>query len=160
MTRGMKGQAVFEFIIASLILFSVIIYTINVVSSDFNLRHNHFLSDRLEGNVIRVSDLLLSEHQYGLTGDWPRLDQSKLDAFEAFCNPPNDYTAVLEAFGLKEVAPYTRYTHMNVTVLDSDDVYVVNCGRTPPETVGKAVITRFAFYPSNDEIARIDVTLW
>lgn len=156
MTRKMKGQAVFEFIIASLILFSVIIYTINVISSDFNLRHNHFLSDRMEGNVIRVSGILLSEHQYGLTGDWPRLDQDKLDAFDEFC--ASDYTSVLEAFGLKEVAPYTRYTHMNVTVSDSVKVHV-NCGRTPPETVGKAVITRFAFSPTN-EIARIVVTLW
>ncbi len=156
MSRKRKGQLVFEFVIASLILFSVIFYTINFISSDFNLRHNRFLSDRLEGNAIRVSDILLSNNQNGLTSGWPLLDQDRIDEFMIQCG---DYIGTLKEMGLKEEAPYVRYIHMNVTVTDSSPQTYLSCGRSPPENAAKAVVTRFALSPGN-RIARIDVTLW
>jgi len=152
------GQAVFEFVIASLIIFSVIFYTINYISMDFGMRHNHFMSDVLEDNAMRVSDILLSSHQDGIVTEWPRLSTAKMTGLNTTCS--TDYIATLQRLGLKEGLPYVRYIHMNITAQDNAGTTYINCGRTPPENVGKAVATRFGILPSTKRIVRIVVTLW
>ncbi len=152
-----KGQVVFEFIIAALIVFSIIFYSINFISGDFGLRHNRFMSDRLESNALRVSDMLLSNHQNGIIGTWPRLDAVKMAAFDAECDA--NYIDMLPKLGLKEGAPYVNYIQMNIQVADSSSY--VTCGRTPPDEIGKATVTRYAVSPSpSNEISTIVVTLW
>ncbi len=148
----MKGQMVFEFVVASLILFSIIIYTISFLSNDFNMRRNSFISDRLESNALRVSNILLGSQENGLIGEWPRLDPNKLIAS---CG---DYRSMQKSLGLKEEEPYVKYMNFNVTVEDSSGVRRT-CGRDPPESTGSGHVTRYALAPS-DEIAKIDVTVW
>jgi hypothetical protein len=153
----MKGQVVFEFVIASLILFSVIVYTISFIAGDFNTRHGRFLSDRLESNAIRVSNLLLSNHKdIGIVEVWPQVNQGMINDLMDECN---DYPSLQESLGLREESPYVTYIHFNITVADDSTTYV-NCGREPPEGIGKAVVTRYALSPSKNTIARIGVTVW
>jgi hypothetical protein len=156
MKGKLKGQIVFEFVIASLILFSVIVYTISFIASDFNTRHGRFLSDRLESNSIRVSNLLLSDHKdIGIVGVWPETDQNMIDDLMVECG---DYPSLQESLGLREESPYVTYMHFNITVADESTMYV-NCGRELPEGTGKAVVTRYALSPSKS-VARIEVTVW
>lgn len=161
MRNGRKGQAVFEFIIASLIMFSVIFYTINFLSMDFGARHERFLTDHMESNSIRVSDLLMNPDT-GIIGSWPTLSRSKMITLENDCE--QDYTGTLDDFGLREELPYVRYIHMKLTVTDLDSNSYLDCGRSPPENVETAEVTRFAFLPSppypTDEIAIVELSLW
>jgi hypothetical protein len=148
------GQAVFEFVIASLILFSVIFYTMNYVSSDFNVRHDSFISDRLEINVIRVSDMLMSTN--GIVDTWPYLNAGKMDTLNVSCY--NDYTGTLDDFGLKEEIPYTRYTNMRINVSDGLTTYI-GCGFEPPERKESAEITRYGLLPGNN-VGEVRISLW
>jgi hypothetical protein len=153
----MKGQMVFEFVIASLILFSIIFYTLSFLASDFGMRHGSFVSDRLESNAIRVSNILLGTHENGIVGDWPVLDQASIDAFGTKCN--DEYRPLQNSLGLREESPYVTYMHFNITVADKTKTYL-NCGREPPAGVGMGSVTRYALSPPPEEIVRIDVTVW
>ncbi len=157
MKGNLKGQIVFEFVIASLILFSVIIYAISFIAGDFNARHGRFLSDRLESNAIRVSNLLLSDHRgIGIVDVWPNLNQVMMN--DLVVKKCGDYPSLQDSLGLREESPYVTYIHFNITVADESTTYV-NCGREPPEDVGKAVVTRYALSPSK-KVAKIGVTVW
>lgn len=161
MRNGRKGQAIFEFIIASLILFSVIFYTINFLSMDFNMRHERFLTDHLESNSIRVSGMLMNPDT-GIIDSWPALSQSKMNTLNTTCEM--DYIGTLDDFGLREELPYVRYIHIKLTVTDLGSNTYLDCGRSPPGGVETAEVTRFAFLPSppypTDEIAIVALSLW
>ncbi|UCD03136.1 MAG: hypothetical protein JSV63_00680 [Candidatus Aenigmatarchaeota archaeon] len=158
MRRFKKGQAVFEFVVASLILFAVIFYTINFVSVDFGMRHERFLTDHLEGNALRVSDLVMSP-SVGIVSSWPDLSTVKMGALDASCAA--DYIETLDDLGLREELPYARYTHMKLTVIDLDSVVYVDCGRSAPEGTETAEVTRFGYLPAPiNEIAIVSISLW
>ncbi|MCD6496254.1 MAG: hypothetical protein J7K54_03210 [Candidatus Aenigmarchaeota archaeon] len=154
--RYKKGQIVFEFVIASLIVFAVIFYTIAFVSGDFNSRHVRYSSDRLEENAVRVTEMLAGSTGNGIFSEWPKLDTVKMQDFQSMCT--TDYIGLLDNLSLREESPYISYIHMNLTVSDGTTTYI-NCGRTPPEGEGKAVINRYGLSPAN-KIARISLFLW
>ena len=153
---GMKGQIVFEFVIASLILFSIVFYTIGYVSSSFDFYHFNYISDKMESSALRISGLLLNDPEIGIVGEWPMLSLSKMEDFDDDCS---DYPGLLEKLGLKEKSPYIRFRQMNITVTDTDGLNYISCGRTPRDDVGKATVTRFALAPSG-KIARIEISVW
>ncbi len=98
----------------------------------------------------------------GIVDSWPALSQVKMNSLDTACGL--DYTGTLDDFGLREELPYVRYTHMKLTVTDSDSNVYVDCGRSPPEGAETAEVTRFALLPSPpypaDEIAVISLSLW
>ena len=153
----MKGQLVFEFVIAALILFFVVIYTINYVSDSMNLYHASFVSNYFESRSIQVSDVLLNDPVNGIVREWPLLSMGKMSGLENLCD--NDYYLVLERFDLDRKASYDRPLHLYVSVDSINGTNYMVCGSVPPPRTEKATTTRFGLLPSSD-IARVEVTIW
>jgi hypothetical protein len=153
----MKGQLVFEFVLASLILFSVIIYAITYMTGSVGSYHGEFVSNSLESWVVKVSDVLLRSPERGIVSEWPMLDSNKYAQLESECQ--SDYDMVIERFGLVRKVTYDRPLHLYVSVEGVDGVTYMTCGNVPPQRINRATITRFALLPSND-VARVMVTVW
>lgn len=162
-STGRKGQAVFEFVIASLLLFAIIVYTLNYISSNFGLHHSIYSSSRLEGVALRVSDFLVSDADNGFAdaGGWPRMSRNKMLQFEQDCNCQDcDYYDLLESLDLKDSEPYDRYTRINIQAENEDGTSYVSCGRTPPEDATQGTVTRFGYVPDDNRVVKITVIAW
>ncbi len=158
MMKRKKGQVVFEFIIAALILFALIFYSINYVSRDFDSRHARFSTDALESRVLRVSEYILSSGN-GIIGEWPYLSSGMMATLDNDCS--SDYELFLESINLRQTFPYEKYTHINIMVITTEsDAVLLSCGRTPPDRGGSATVTRYVLDPGSGEIARVDITIW
>ncbi len=155
----MKGQMVFEFVIAALILFTIIIYVLNFLSSMMGVYHARFVGSSLESKAIQVSEVLMNDPVEGLSQEWPRLDGEKMSDFDAECQDADGYMALIKQFGLVENEPFEMYHHMNIMVNATDGTGYVNCGRTPPARMTRSVVTRFGILPSGG-LATVQVMVW
>lgn len=164
--KKMKGQLVFEFVIAALMLFAIIIYTINYLTINSNLYHERFLSNMLESKAMQVSEILMNDPVNGIVDEWPLLDTAKMSAFNDSCD--DDYVSMLYNFSMIDDFPYTELHHMSVVVNGTDGQVYVDCGRTPPtipviwyQAASKATVTRYGYVPPpEDKLATIEVVVW
>jgi len=153
----MKGQMVFEFIIAALILFAIIIYVINYISYSTGVYHSDFITSHLESRATQVSEVLMSDPEKGIVTEWPLLSPARMSAFNATCN--QKYLELLDNFSLREQLPYPKTYHLSVLVSRSDGYMYVDCGRMPSQRVTMAKVTRFGLLPSRD-LAMVEVAVW
>jgi hypothetical protein len=157
-----KGQLVFEFLMAVLILFGIIIYTVNFLFANMNLYHSQFMSNFLESKALQISEVLMNDPTMGFVSAWPHLDTGKISDFDLnYCQSgdPDPYLfKLLPDYELFEPVPYFRYHHVRITV-ESPTSTLLDCGRTPPGKVSKSRVTRFGYLPSA-EIANVTVIVW
>lgn len=157
----MKAQAVFEFVIASMILFSLVIYTISYLSSSFALHHDISKSADLEAKALRVSDMLAGDGGVGMFSAWPNLDTARMAGFNASCAGNDGYFLTVGRLGLNESSPISKFNRLHITVSGVNGKAYVNCGRTPVEGAASGYVTRFGFVPAPDsQLATINVTVW
>jgi len=154
----MKGQLVFEFVIAALILFTIVIYTINFLSSTVGNYHSRFLSSFLESKALLISEIVMNDPSGGIVSEWPLLSPERMTDLNDTCRNEEGYYQILQKLGLVEEKPYEIYHHMNILVREGGIEYV-NCGRLPPGNMSKAVVTRYGLLASN-EIAPVQITVW
>ncbi len=135
-----KGQTVFEFILAALVLFSIIIYTLTFVGSEVSIFTNNFDSDKTESKVIQVSEALLNPYsKYNIVDEWPIFNRNKMIMFENNCT--GNYPAVLTDLQLYETDPlgfpHNIHTKIRADVLTSPPVTVIDCGSLPGDFVNR-----------------------
>ena len=63
----MKGQFVFEFLVAGLIFFLIILYSINYLNVNVSDFKDDFYRSRLQGKAIQISD----KHDVAMPAQWP-----------------------------------------------------------------------------------------
>ncbi|MBN2330800.1 MAG: hypothetical protein JXC85_03215 [Candidatus Aenigmarchaeota archaeon] len=155
----MKGQLVFEFVIAAFILFGIILFSINNLASYMNLYHTNYLSNFQEGRAMQISEILLNDPKTGIVDEWPVLNEAKMGYFNTTCS--SDYINLLMNFSMIEDLPYPSLHHMRVIVNATDGQVFVRCGREPPSNITTATVTRFGFIPPpTDKVAIIEVRVW
>lgn len=155
----MKGQLVFEFIIAAFILFGIILFVINSLAANMNVYHSNFLSNFLESRAMQIGEILMNDPKNGLVDEWPVLNEAKMSSFNSSCN--SNYIQMLMNFSMIEALPYPSLHHMHVLVNATDGQEFVNCGRVPPTNITTATVTRFGVVPSpTDKIAVIEIRVW
>jgi hypothetical protein len=164
----MKGQLVFEFVIAAFILFAIVIYSINYMAISMNRYHERFLSNFLESRSLQISEVLMNDPVNGLVSRWPLLDMQKMDDFNRSCYTDDGYLDMLYNFSMIEDIPYTELHHLHVLVNATDGEEYVDCGRSPPQNItamhyiaSSATVTRFGYIPPpENKIAMIEVVVW
>ncbi|MCK5016115.1 MAG: hypothetical protein KAS32_03505, partial [Candidatus Peribacteraceae bacterium] len=57
----MKGQMVFEFIIAGLFFFAIIVYSMNYLSVNVNNFKGDFHQNLIQSKAIQISEIIMSE---------------------------------------------------------------------------------------------------
>jgi hypothetical protein len=157
---GMKAQAVFEFIIASLLMFAIVIYTISYLSSAFAAHHEIATTADLESKAMRVSDMLTGDTDVGIFSLWPELDKGKMQGLNNSCDGNDGYFYTLDRLGLNETYPAMRYNRLYILASSKDGDIYIDCGRVPVEDAASGQITRFGYVPGDGKLANITVTVW
>jgi hypothetical protein len=155
----MKAQAVFEFIVAALILFSIVIYTIEYLSTSFAAHHDIAASSDLESKAMRVSGMLLGDTDVGIFSDWPTLSKYEMRMLNDSCDG-SGYFDVLDKFGLNQTYPVLKYNRLYIIAQSEDGDVYIKCGRVPVEGEASGRVVRFGYIEEDDEIANITVTVW
>jgi hypothetical protein len=157
--KSMKGQLIFEFVIAAFILFSIVLFTINNLSISMYTYHTTFVSNFMESRAMQISEVLMNDPVNGIVSEWPLLSTQKMTAFNDTCF--YNYLDVLANFSVIENYPYTNLHHMHVIVNGSDGEMYVDCGRMTPGNITSSTVTRFGFVPPpENKIATIQVVVW
>jgi len=133
-----KGQTVFEFILAAIVLFSIIIYTLTFVGGEVSLFSDNFDSDRMESKIIQVSESIINPHsKYSIVYEWPVFDRNKMIIFNNNCN--GDYVSLLNGLGLYKTDPlggqHNIHLMVRADVLTQPITTVIECGRRPDDLV-------------------------
>lgn len=161
----MKGQMVFEFIIAAVLFFAVILYVVNYLNTAVYGFSADFYTDSLHTTALQISELLLKNQGIlesgvpvvvGLASDsgWPVLSSAKIGYLKDYCE--SSYTELVhQKLGLEA----NKNMAINITQPHSASPIMDCKGAVIPEGVTIAHIKRFVLSESN-EVLTIDVWVW
>lgn len=153
-----KGQAVFEFVISTILFFAVIFYILNFLNATiftFNAEYNNAV---LESKSVQVSELLLKDKGkwysgkpsiVGLASEWPVLNETKIINFNNYCNSESNYINLIDNFNLGR-------RKFNINVTTDSDTYI--CGPSVPD-VSRSVTQRFGLLEDDSKV-RVTVWIW
>ncbi len=154
----MKGQLIFEFIIAGLIFFALILYTVNYLNASVSDFSGKFYQNRLQSKAVQMAEILVSgDSGLGIADDRVFIP-AKIQQFNAtYCSDAN-YRNLVKDFYLYEATAYGVSPNNAKISLSTDDGMLLDCGMGMPRNVTKADIERIGLY--QNRIARLSVTVW
>lgn len=156
----MKGQMVFEFIIAGLIFFTIIIYSINYLNFNVSDFRSKFYQSRLQSKAFQVSEILMSEKTEISLMSGNSFNHSKIGTFNTtYCGDAN-YKKLAAAFYMYETASFgilPNDLRIELSV-PASGLVLLECGPRMPRNVTKAEIGRIGLYGGN--VTRLGVTVW
>ncbi len=158
---------VFEFVVAAVIFFAVVFYTINYLNSGVSAFSGGSYVNNLEIRAIQISELLVHDPGVwedstpkivGLSKEWPVLNMTKIQLLDGFCNYSANYTYLLQNLGLEESRFGSRRIY-NVSIkINEGDNVLLDCGLNPPEKM-MVNVERFAL-SEGDKILTVNVWVW
>ena len=98
MRKKVKGQLVFEFLVAVLIFFGILFYVLNYLGSSVSSYREAYASESMEGLSYKIGELLAMNKGnwsngipavVGLAEGWPVLNWSKIQWLNEYCAPAN-----------------------------------------------------------------------
>jgi len=159
----MKGQFVFEFLLAGVIFFAIVLYAMNYLNvnvSDFKVR---FYSDKLQSKALQISEVLGNEKSsLGLVERPSLFNRSRIDNFNAtYCSDQNGYMRLREDFDLMEKGEYGERAHnVNITLTTESGLILLQCGYTIPTGTERAETERFGVFNENGELVKLRIIVW
>lgn len=156
----MKGQFVFEFLIAGVIFFTVVLYMMNFLNVNVSDFHAKFYMDKLQSKVLQISEILINEKSPLSLVESPHLfNISKIANFESYCN--DNYSLLRKDFDLVEKTDYgERFHNINITLVTESGNFILNCGNTIPAGTEKGEIERLGILNENNELLKLRVVVW
>ena len=163
----MKGQMIFEFIIAAVLFFGIVFYSINLMNSQVSIYSGDYFINELENKAVQVSELLVHNpgiwygdeatagmDVVGLSNKWPILNSTKINLLEDYCfnNGFGAYlsdsldTELSTPYGARKMKVFVR-----ISEIESDKELVYSCGYEP-ENVTFARVDRFGITEDGDLI--------
>ncbi len=169
----MKGQMIIEFIIAAVMFFGVILFTINYLNTEVSVYSSDYFINEVESKSVQVSEMLLhnpgiwmddgSAMIVGLSDEWPIINATKIEKMKSYyCSPEGRYTELLEKFDMKIKLLYggewiNRWLRIYVNIEGPDGSLLV-CGEEPSVgTVAKT--TRMAVMEDGTRV-NVTVSAW
>ncbi len=156
----MKGQFVFEFLIAGIIFFAVVLYAMNYLNTNVSMFHGKSYGDRLQSKALQISEILTNEKSsFGLVGNGI-FKENKIRQFnDSYCTPEG-YARLRKDFELFERTDYgERPLNVNITLTVEPDSLILSCGHAVPEGSERAEIIRYGVDES-DKLIILKVVVW
>lgn len=161
----MKGQLVFEFVIATLFFLAIILYAVNHINTTVFRYSGEHQSSISESRAWQISELLVRSpgiwnagypDSLGLAEKWPRLSESKISDLNTLCSSDMDYV-----LGLLDIDPDFNGIKIEIKKYDgSGESLVMECGRLP-KGIPNSKATRLAVTEEpSDDILKISVWYW
>jgi hypothetical protein len=162
----MKGQMIFEFIIAAVLFFAIVFYIINVLGVNVSSFSSSSQLDVFQSKALQISEMLVSSKGVwngvepavvGLVKDAPVLDSEKIQNFNITCRM--NYAGLKEKLGLKEYLYEDVEKEYNAKIrIYKNQTEIVDCGPyEPPKERGG--VKRFAL-SDDGEIITVRVEVW
>jgi hypothetical protein len=156
----MRGQLIFEFIIAGLIFFAILLYTINYLNTNVSGFGSEFYQSRLQSKAAQIAEVLVSGGSNLSIADGVTFSPAKVQQFkDAYCLPAGDYMKFAEDFYLYEKLLYGISPNNARIRLSTSAQTLIDCGPdTVPTHVPSADVERIGLYAG--DFARLTVTVW
>lgn len=169
----MKGQAVFEFVIASIMFFGIMVFIIMSMGNVFGSFTGEYYSNVLQGQAVAVSELILKTPgnwsgetplSVGLSEGWPVLNSTRIAYLNALCN--SDYTKTLDMLDIEsksftiQESGFNRSYNMNMTIINmTSNKVILDCGKEISLRAEKGGIKRFGVSNTSDVLV-FELWLW
>ena len=156
----MKGQFIFEFLIAGIIFFVIVVYSINYMNmnvSDFNSKFHH---SWLQNKAIQISEVLMTGTSSLSIADGNEFNRTRIDSFNTtYCPPFGDYRKLVKDLYLYETSKFERYNISGDVriILSSESEVLLNCGPIRPSTP-RADIERVGILEG--EVVSLSIVVW
>lgn len=155
----MKGQLIFEFLIAGLIFFAVIIYTINYLNVSTSEFKEKFSQSRLQSKAVQIAEILMDSESGLSMADDLKFNLSKIQEFNnTYCPPQGNYTKLALDLYLYEKNEFGLFANNAKIELFKNDAIVLDCGPAIPRGLTKAEMVRVGLLQG--EIAKLRVVVW
>lgn len=162
--RGRKGQIIFEFIVASVLFFVILVYVLTTVNGQVAFFTSGAGDASLQAAAIRVSEQLITSpgkwdfltpavSQIGVGKGNGILDQQRIGALQGFCN--TDYPRVRSLLDLGE-RPFATPT-VKVLITNATGT-VLDCG--PIVSAERPAFIERAALQENGAAAKVLVWVW
>ncbi len=157
----MKGQAVFEFVIAAILFFAIVFYIFNQVNGTVYAYQNERNINSLEAAAMRISELLVHTKGVwssgiplspGLEEDWPVLNTTKILRLNSSCN--SDYEGLARMLGIDP-----ERNSLDIIITEFNGNVLADCPKTLPDGIPYAHARRTALSESKS-LLRVDVFVW
>ena len=161
--KVVKGQFVFEFLIAGVIFFAVVLYAMNFLSANVSEFHGKFYMDKLQSKALQISCILLNEKSpMGVVESPHVFNMSKIDSFDdKYCGTTEGYKSLREVLDLTEKTDYGERVHnINITLEKASGVPLLSCGYTAPGGVKKAEMQRFGILNEDGSLVTLKMVVW
>ena len=165
----MKGQLVFEFVVATLFFLAIVMYTISYLNTTvFAFSESHY-SSMLENNAWQVSEALVTgkgvwsdddppnmiPEELGIAQDWPILNNSKITSLDNWC-----VGRLGEMAALLDVDPEFHGISIEIyRKTPTGEENILDCG-SPPTRIPNAMVTRFGVRDTDNNLLKVMVWYW
>ncbi len=164
----MKGQLVFEFVVATLFFLAIIMYTINYLNSTVFLYSSDHYTNTLESKAWQVSEMLVRSQgdwsgippnmvpsAIGFAEEWPKLSEDKIKSLDNWC-PAN----MEEMTGLLNVDSRIHGIRLEINKsVSGSEVTLLECGSLA-SGIQNARATRFGISDVDQKLLKIGVWYW
>jgi hypothetical protein len=161
----MKGQMIFEFVVAAMLFFAIIFYVMGFLGSSVDAFSSGHHENFMQNKAIQISELLVRNPgvwssgvptTVGLAKDWPVISANKTRWFDSYCD--TDYEGLLDMLDVFEVieSNITRYYNLNVRVGGRQNM---TCGPPVPDRGEVYRMQRFAL-AEDSSVLNLTVSVW
>ncbi len=159
----MKGQFVFEFLIAGLIFFVIVVYSINYLNVNVSDFKSKFYQNRLQSKAIQISEVLMKGSSSLSLAEDSEFNLSKIQEFNnTYCDPTdiNTYKNLVKDLYLYEKTSYGLFQNdVGIDLINSTSgETLLDCGLRLPRNTTRAEIGRLGIL--DEEIMKLRVVVW
>ena len=159
----MKGQMVFEFLIAGVVFFAIVLYSLNFLNVQVSGFSSESKNSFMQAKTIRISGMLMEGGEKIGIADGNEFNMTKIETFNAtYCDPdvPDSYGHLIKDLYIYERGMYGKSAKNIKIILNTvAGETVLDCGmEIPAGEVDRTDIVRFGVLEG--ETAELRVVLW
>jgi hypothetical protein len=168
----MKGQMVFEFIVATVIFIGVVLYVVLLLNSTVASYTGDYNKNALNEKALRISEVLVHSPgvwepisgttptiyrpmQAGFSADWPVLNDTEIKYMAAYCANGYGRTGIVDLFG---IGGETLAEGVGIRISNSTNGSILDCMTGTP-FLEHAYAERVAYTPESKTV-KVGVTVW
>ena len=155
--RKLKGQLIFEFVVAVVIFFAIVLYTLNYLNTQVTGYSNDYYTESVNSKAVQIAELLVMNKGnwtsfgptvgvkvVGLAEDWPVLNRTKAGALNVYCNA--NYVALMNNLGVR--LQNRLKIVLNETTSSGTVVNIVDCPNDQVPGNERTEARRYALIPN------------
>jgi hypothetical protein len=166
--KAMKGQLIFEFVIATLFFLAIVMYTMNYLNlTVFSYSESHYNS-MLHNNAWQASEALVTgkgvwsgaspnmvPQELGIAESWPVLSFGKIASLDNWCQVRLD-----EMAALLDVDPELHGASVKIyRKTAAGENVIAECGSVPSR-LPHSEVTRFGVLDTDSSLVKVVLWYW